>query len=287
MLQNYETATWKCDPLHEYRWLNIEGPLTNLAEAVWIFGESSNPLSRQMLVPHWKACIAIIRKWNEQKSELLDVHVALLGPVSLPRWNISVGSCEIIAIRLFPEAAPTLLHVHPVDIVDQDIIVPAPLALEPALRVAEGGAPAQEVAAELCKYLSRFPNAKMRNRPSVAHAAKWIRQSQGQARISDIAKLLDKPIRTLRRHFEDEIGISPKQYARHVRLMKLLLRADCSNAPDWSALAQDFGYFDQAHLINDVRSLTGQGVALLHQQRRSPDYRPIRHQCSRQMSLEE
>ena len=270
MLQNYETATWKCDPLHEYRWLDIEGPLADLAEAVWIFGEGSYPLSRQMLVPHWKACIAIIRKWNEQKSELLDVHVALLGPVSLPRWNNNGSSCEIIAVRLFPEVAPALLDVHPLEIVDQDVIVPAPLAFETALRVAECGAPAQQVATELCKFLSRFPRAKMRNRPSVAHTAKWIRQTQGQARISDIAKLLDKPIRSLRRHFEDEIGISPKQYARHVRLMKMLLRADCSNAPDWSALAQDFGYFDQAHLIQDVRSLTGQGVAFLHQQRRTP-----------------
>ena len=27
--------------------------------------------------------------------------------------------------------------------------------------------------------------------------------------------------------------------------------------PDWPQLALDLGYFDQAHLINDFRSITG------------------------------
>lgn len=96
-----------------------------------------------------------------------------------------------------------------------------------------------------------------------------IRQSFGRHRVTDIADNLNVPERTFRRQFVQDIGLSPKQYSRRVRLMGLLLRTDQLARPNWSALAHDFGFFDQAHLIEDTRLLTGLGPAELHAMRRN------------------
>jgi AraC-like DNA-binding protein len=40
-------------------------------------------------------------------------------------------------------------------------------------------------------------------------------------------------------------------------LHELIERSHSGERTDWSQLALELGYFDQAHLINDFRSITG------------------------------
>jgi AraC-like DNA-binding protein len=63
--------------------------------------------------------------------------------------------------------------------------------------------------------------------------------------------------RQLRRVFADVVGVSPKQWLRIVRFQRALAAARGSPAPDWSAVARDTGYFDQAHLIGEFRAFAG------------------------------
>jgi AraC-like DNA-binding protein len=63
--------------------------------------------------------------------------------------------------------------------------------------------------------------------------------------------------RTLERRFSSQVGISPKRLARVHRLQKVLRAARRSGNPDWCALAIEYGYTDQAHLIHDFRDLAG------------------------------
>ena len=61
--------------------------------------------------------------------------------------------------------------------------------------------------------------------------------------------------RTLERVFRREIGISPKFYGRIQRLNAFIRRLRLVQN-DWSEIAFDLGYSDQAHLIRDVVQLT-------------------------------
>jgi AraC-like DNA-binding protein len=56
--------------------------------------------------------------------------------------------------------------------------------------------------------------------------------------------------------FSEAVGLRPKRFAR-VRRFQRLLEAAGGEHPDWSRLAIEFGYFDQAHLINDFRAFAG------------------------------
>src|SRR6266576_2231514 len=63
--------------------------------------------------------------------------------------------------------------------------------------------------------------------------------------------------RTLARRFSNQVGITPKRFARVHRLQRVLRAVRRSSEPDWCALAAEHGYTDQAHLIHDFRDLAG------------------------------
>lgn len=71
------------------------------------------------------------------------------------------------------------------------------------------------------------------------------------ARRAGIAK------RSLQRIFREYVGQSPKWVIRRYRLHEVIERLRAGEVLDWSRLAIDLGYFDQAHLINDFKAMVG------------------------------
>ena len=75
--------------------------------------------------------------------------------------------------------------------------------------------------------------------------------------VDDLAAKVGIGKRSLQRLFNDYVGVSPKWVIRRYRLHELIERAHSGQPSDWPQLALELGYFDQAHLINDFRALTG------------------------------
>jgi AraC-like DNA-binding protein len=57
--------------------------------------------------------------------------------------------------------------------------------------------------------------------------------------------------------FDRAVGLKPKTFYRVRRLRRVLHLVHESPRPTWTAIAHRCGFFDQAHLINDFRKLTG------------------------------
>jgi AraC-like DNA-binding protein len=89
----------------------------------------------------------------------------------------------------------------------------------------------------------------------VHEAVRKIHQSYGKIRIQALASEIGTSYRTLERAFRREIGIPPKFYGRIQRLDAFIRRLRLRRN-DWSEIAFDLGYSDQAHLIRDVVQLT-------------------------------
>jgi AraC-like DNA-binding protein len=81
--------------------------------------------------------------------------------------------------------------------------------------------------------------------------------AQGNLRIGALGQALGLTRQHLARQFAEHVGISPKLFARVVRLRSVLARIRNANEVEWSALALSHGFFDQSHLIDDFRALTG------------------------------
>ena len=57
--------------------------------------------------------------------------------------------------------------------------------------------------------------------------------------------------------FDQAVGLKPKAYQRVRRLRRVLRFAHETPRRTWTTIAHRCGYFDQSHLINDFRLLTG------------------------------
>lgn len=75
--------------------------------------------------------------------------------------------------------------------------------------------------------------------------------------VDDLADRTGIGKRSLQRLFNEYVGVSPKWVIRRYRLHELVERSNSGEELNWSQLALELGYFDQAHLINDFRSITG------------------------------
>ncbi|MBP7670483.1 MAG: AraC family transcriptional regulator [Ferrovibrio sp.] len=91
-----------------------------------------------------------------------------------------------------------------------------------------------------------------------AHAWQRLGASQGRIAIHDLASALDCSRKHLAQVFHEQIGLTPKTSARLFRFRHALSLLDAASATiDWSGIAFDAGYYDQAHLIRDFRAFSG------------------------------
>ena len=86
-------------------------------------------------------------------------------------------------------------------------------------------------------------------------AIRLVEQGRGRKPVHAIAAQLQITPRHLRRVFAELVGITPKEYSRMVRLQHALR----SMQEGWSLArtASASGYYDHAHLVAEVRALTG------------------------------
>ena len=64
--------------------------------------------------------------------------------------------------------------------------------------------------------------------------------------------------RQLHRRFSEWVGISPKRFSEVVRFHRVLSDIHPGYTADWAMLAQNHGFFDQAHLIRQFRKFYGE-----------------------------
>lgn len=125
------------------------------------------------------------------------------------------------------------------------------------LRAATDGAQLQAAFAQALQV--RFSHAyEPAAALSVRRALQRIAQAAELPRVPALAAELGISERQLRRGFDQVIGVSPKHYLRIARFQRALRTARAAqHKPDWAALAESCGYFDQAHLISEFREMTG------------------------------
>jgi AraC-like DNA-binding protein len=84
-----------------------------------------------------------------------------------------------------------------------------------------------------------------------------INAFKGIISIEDLASRACLSIKQYERTFMDYVGTPPKQFLRIVRFQYALYLKQTGYSQNLTMLACDCGYFDQAHMTNDFKKLSG------------------------------
>jgi len=93
--------------------------------------------------------------------------------------------------------------------------------------------------------------------PAVRWAVDRIAASGGRMAIDDLAAQTGFTRRHLGNLFERQVGLSPKTLSRIHRFRGALAMLCNGGEVPWTELAEQCGYYDQSHLINEFRRFTG------------------------------
>ena len=95
--------------------------------------------------------------------------------------------------------------------------------------------------------------------PSAEVEWAWRRlvETGGRIRVDELATELGWSRKRIVARFRDHVGLPPKAVARVLRFERAQAAATQADRPDWTRIALECGYYDQSHLINEFRAITG------------------------------
>jgi AraC-like DNA-binding protein len=89
----------------------------------------------------------------------------------------------------------------------------------------------------------------------IQKACRDLSASNGNYPIWMLARNLGLTERTLERRFLAHVGVTPKKYARVIRLRNAIFQRE--KLSTWADVAYAVGYYDQSHMIRDFQELYG------------------------------
>jgi AraC-like DNA-binding protein len=109
----------------------------------------------------------------------------------------------------------------------------------------------------LQQMLTKQLPSRPRLHPVVQFALERFTPTGLGASVRDVAREAGLSHRRFLTVFTTEVGLSPKRFCRILRFRHLHALAQPTGRIEWAQLAQACGFFDQSHLSNEFRKLSG------------------------------
>lgn len=117
-----------------------------------------------------------------------------------------------------------------------------------------------EAPAILNRYFYSLLKGKSENEIQKLHGLRAILaefdQSEAETGLAELLAANELSERSLERSFRQYLGLSPKEYLRHLRFLKLIQINPELNRSG-TDLTYELGYFDQSHFIREFKHFTG------------------------------
>jgi AraC-like DNA-binding protein len=242
--------------LGAYRELPPPADLRDVVDVAWIYAQ---PSSAHRVLPEGGISLCFESRRNAA-GLVIDGKLTLIGPIRTPRLTEPDPELHLEAVRIKPEWTRRLLRANPAEHINAVDPIASPRLLDRLT--------CTRTSDEALRLLFDEIRARHDARPSLAHRALEILRTT-TARVHEIARRLRVSERQLRRVVLEATSWTPKQLQRVLRMNRAVAIADRFAAPDWARVAGDCGYYDQPHLIAELRALTGRSPVELHAERRA------------------
>ena len=224
----------------------------------------SNP-QRQRIIPDGTIEMAFIlgddiKRYISGDEFIIQPRAMVLGQTIEPFFIEPTGYVNTFAIRFYPYGFANFVATPLKDLINKE----TPLELlfgEKTAKDLEIKMIEATNSNERIEIIETFLINRLNEKSTINNIVKTtidvLLATNGSASISKILKEDLSKRRQLERNFIKQIGVSPKQFGKVIRLqtaLKLLLNKKKENLTE---IAYESEYFDQAHFIKDFEAFTG------------------------------
>jgi AraC-like DNA-binding protein len=252
---HWSVSVWRVDPR-----------LDGIVASMW-FGEGHVAYQRDRILPSGQSQLLINLGPPQYRIEpgppevrvpFVDVWYSGLhqGPIDTeaPHGNALLG-IAFTARGTFPWLGERM------DLLSDRIIALADALGDSALRLRERLLNTTKLEARF-QVVERWLISRLKPRTIVHPAVRWavdrIAATGGRMAIEDLATQTGFTRKHLGNLFQQQVGLSPKSLARVHRFRGALALLDRGDGQvPWAELAEQCGFYDQSHLINEFRRFTG------------------------------
>lgn len=228
-------------------------PLSRLVESVHSVAPIEGRARRVDRLPDGRTCLVVRVIERGRRGD-----VTVVGPRTRALLKDATGFAQALVLQFKPGWSTPLLGVAANELTDELVMLEDLWDRSGHDVVLDllGAKSAPEMLQRVARAFASRPRPTFEPTSApLARRAVRLMEEGGSVQVESVASRLGVTARHLRRAFAENIGIAPKDFARSVRLQRAVRMAATSS--DWTRIALDAGYYDQAHLIADFRDLVG------------------------------
>jgi AraC-like DNA-binding protein len=242
-------------------------PLDLVVDLIWICQQPAGPRTLERILPTGAAQLIINLK--EDQTRLYDPERAyrcvatsgtVLSGVHSRFQVIDHAEQEHVAGVAFKAGGTVaFLRVPAHETADDDVPLEDLLGATPARALRERlleSATAEAALEAIETALLEMWTSKAVH-PAVSFALNAIDRAPHTASIAAVTDAIGMSAKRFIERFKREVGLTPKRYCRVRRFQQAVASAHRGPGVNWTQVALDCGYFDQAHFIHDFRCFAG------------------------------
>jgi len=241
-----------------YREIQPSQALSPYIEAYWFFEDLSQPEKHRILPD---GCADIIFNLGSSTQTIANASIAVSGMMTQPALLAFSQSTKLLGIRfktgmLSHFTMAPLFKVKNKIVDSQDLI---PVINENTLeKIANQNDEIEQlkiIEQLLIKLLNSINTA---GDPLIASITQTIQNSTVPKQLSQLATDHNISLRQLERRFKHQIGTTLKEFANITRFKQTIKVISHQPGKSLLDIAFDHGYYDHAHLSNDIKRFSGQ-----------------------------
>ncbi len=250
----------------KYQTFQPHPDLASLVSCYWTLDiPAENNSKRQRIIPD--GCIEMafilgddIKRYTSQDRFILQPRAMVLGQTIEPFYIQPTGYVNTFAIRFYPYGFANFVTEPIKNLANKE----TPLALlfeEKIAKELEQKITQAKTVKQRIEIIEIFLLERLSDKFTVENIVKTtvnaLLSTNGNAPIKTILKDDLSKRRQLERKFAKQIGVSPKQLGKLIRLQTALKMLLNKEAKSLTNIAYESEYYDQAHFIKDFKEFTG------------------------------
>jgi AraC-like DNA-binding protein len=240
--------------------------LASLVKCYWTLEvQAKNNSERQRIIPD--GCIEMafilgddIKRYTSEDEFILQPRAMVLGQTIKPFYIEPTGYVNTFAVRFYPYGFANFVASTIKDLANKETPIEILFGEKDSKKLAQKIIQATDTK-ERIEIIEAFLLDRLNEKATIDKVVKTtvdlLLSTKGSRSINDILKENLSKRRQLERKFLNQIGISPKQLGKIIRLqaaLKMLLNQQSENL---TQIAYDSEYYDQSHFIKDFKEFTG------------------------------